>query len=81
MKIENMKTEELLTKIFTTDELKEADKIIKVCRKDNVQPNATLKREFVTPEMMKKVEKKAGQKMDASYVGYLVEYYFTLREA
>lgn len=67
--------QEIVRKLFDMKELHEAHEIIEQCREKQVQPNATLKRDFVTPKM-ERIKEKAGQDMDAGYLAYLIEYYF-----
>ena len=61
--------------LFTDAELQTALTVIESARKKGKQPNADLKKHFIN-ERMKDIEAKVGHRCDATYMAYLVEYYF-----
>ena len=61
--------------LFNNEELQTALTIIEGARKLGKQPNADLKKLFIN-ERMPDIEAKVGHKCDATYMAYLVEYYF-----
>ena len=62
---------QIVKELFGMRELQDAHKIIQECKEKGRQP----KKKFVNPRL-ETIEAKAGQPMDASYVAYLIEYYF-----
>ena len=66
---------EVVRAIFSSEELQQALTIIEACREKKEQPNHKLKKMFITPRL-DEIMRRVGHQCDATYMAYLVEYYF-----